>query len=72
VLNKVQGQNHLGCETWGMTEQMRSSLKTWEWKILSKVYGPINEQNGWRIRNDDELQVMYRKPNTVTTTKLTF
>jgi hypothetical protein len=23
-----------GCETWAMTEQMKSSPKTWEWKIL--------------------------------------
>jgi len=31
--------------------------------------GPIKDQNIWRIRNNDELQVMYRKANTVTTTK---
>jgi hypothetical protein len=33
------------------------------------VYGPKKDQTGWRIRNNDELQVVYRKPNTVTTVK---
>jgi hypothetical protein len=46
---------------------MKSALKTWQRKILRKIYGPIQDQNGWRIRNNDELQVMYRKPNVVTT-----
>jgi hypothetical protein len=49
---------------------MKSALKIWERKILRKVYGPIKDQNGWRIRNNDELQVMYRKPNIVTTIKV--
>jgi hypothetical protein len=29
----------------------------------------MKDQNVWRIQTDDELPVMYRKPNTVTTTK---
>jgi hypothetical protein len=28
------------------TKKMKSSLKTWEWKILRKKYGPIKDQNG--------------------------
>jgi hypothetical protein len=49
-----------------MTEQVKSAIKTWEQKILRKIYGPVKDQNGWRIRNNDELQVMYRKTNIVT------
>jgi hypothetical protein len=49
-----------------MTEQIKSSLKTWERKILRNIYGPIEDQNGWRSRTSDELQIMYRKPNIVT------
>jgi hypothetical protein len=30
----------------------------------------VEDQNGWRIRTNDELQVMYRKPNIVTTVNL--
>jgi hypothetical protein len=37
-----------GCEMWAMTEQIKSSLKTYEQKIL-KIYGPTKDQNGWRI-----------------------
>ena len=48
---------------------MKSSLKTWERKILRKVYGPIEGQNGWRIRTNDDLQVTYSKENIVTTIK---
>jgi hypothetical protein len=49
---------------------MKSVLKTWERKILRKIYGPIKDQNGRRIPTNDELQVMYKKPNIVTTIKL--
>jgi hypothetical protein len=47
-----------------------SVLKTLEWETLRKIYGPIEDQNSWRIRANDELQVMYRKPNIVTTIKV--
>jgi hypothetical protein len=53
-----------------MTEQMKSALKTRELKILRKTYGPVKDRNGWRIRTNDELQVMYIKPNIVTTIKV--
>jgi hypothetical protein len=46
---------------------MKSALKTWQRKILRKIYGPIRDQNGSRIKTNDELQVMCRKPNIVTT-----
>jgi hypothetical protein len=59
-----------GCEMWARTEQMKSSLKTWERKILRKIYGPVKDQNGWRIQTNDELQTMYKKPNIVTTIKV--
>jgi hypothetical protein len=49
---------------------MKSSLKTWERKILRKIYGPIKDKNGWRILTNDELQVMYRKRNILTTRKV--
>jgi hypothetical protein len=42
---------------------MQSFFETWQRKVLRKIYGPIKHQNGWRIRTNDELQFMYRKPN---------
>jgi hypothetical protein len=59
-----------GCETWKMTQQMKSTLKTWERIILRMIYGPIKYQNGWIIRTNDELQVTYRKSNMITTIKV--
>jgi hypothetical protein len=38
-----------GCEMWTMTEQIKSSLKTWECKVLRRTFGPIKDHNGWRI-----------------------
>jgi hypothetical protein len=38
-----------GCEMWTMTEQIKSSLKTWEWEVLQKIFGPIKDNTGWRI-----------------------
>jgi hypothetical protein len=49
---------------------MKSSVKTWEQKILRKMHDPIKDQNGWRIRTNGELQVMYKRPYIVTTIKV--
>jgi hypothetical protein len=38
-----------GCEAWAVAAQMKSFLKTWEWRILRKICGTIKDQNGWRI-----------------------
>jgi hypothetical protein len=46
-----------------------SALKRLERKILRKIYVPIKDQNDWRILTEDELQVMYRKPNISRTVK---
>lgn len=53
-----------------MTEKMKSSLTTWEQKILRKIHGPIKHQNGWRIQTNNESQAMHRTPNNVTTMKV--
>jgi hypothetical protein len=60
-----------GCEPWAMTEKMKPSVKTWHQKILRKIHGPVKHQNGWRIQIKNELQVRYRKPNNITTIKVT-
>jgi hypothetical protein len=59
-----------GCETWAVTEQIKSAVTTWERKILRKIYGPIKDQNDWSIPANDELLAPYRKPNTVQTIKV--
>ncbi|PSN40288.1 hypothetical protein C0J52_22094 [Blattella germanica] len=46
-----------------MTEKTKQQLERWEWKILRKIYGPIKDKNGWRIRTNSE------KPNIITIIK---
>jgi hypothetical protein len=40
-------------------------------KILRKIYGLKREQGVWRIRNNLEIQDMYKLPDTVTEIKVT-
>jgi hypothetical protein len=49
---------------------MKSSIKKWAQKIVRKKDGPVKVQSGRIIRSNDELQVMYRKPNIVATIKV--
>jgi hypothetical protein len=37
---------------------------------VRKIHGPIKDQYGWRIRTNDEMQIMYRKSNIVATIKV--
>jgi hypothetical protein len=67
--NYLRGSKHSGCKAWAMTEQTKASYKTWQRKILINVYSTITHKNGWRIRTDDGLQVMWTKPNIVTKIK---
>jgi hypothetical protein len=40
-------------------------------KILIKIYGPKGEQGVWRIRNNLEIQNIYKSPDIVTEIKVT-
>jgi len=44
-----------GCEAWMLTSQ-NEQLRISELKILRKIFGPIQDENGfWRIRKNHEL-----------------
>jgi hypothetical protein len=59
-----------GCETWTLTRKMALTMKTWERKILRKIYRPKCEQGVWRIRSNLELQNVYKSPDIVTEIKI--
>ena len=42
-------------ETRTLTNKAEKMLMTWERKILSKIYGPTNENGQWRIKTNPEL-----------------
>jgi hypothetical protein len=44
-----------GSETWTLTKSTENLLRIFERKILRKIYGPIQEGDPWRIRNNEEL-----------------
>jgi hypothetical protein len=41
-----------GSETWCLTANDDRSLRTWERKVLRKIYGPVYDNGIWRIRTN--------------------
>jgi len=45
-----------GCEAWTLTSRNEQQLRTFERKILRKIFGSVQDENGiWRIRKNHEL-----------------
>jgi hypothetical protein len=44
------------CEAWTLTDRDKQHLRTIKCKILRKIFGPVQNENGsWRIRMNYEL-----------------
>jgi hypothetical protein len=54
-----------GSETWCLTANDERSLRTWERKVLRKIYGPVYDNGLWRIRTNKELMSLYQEFDTV-------
>ena len=57
-------------ETWAMTENDIQSLYIFERKILRRIFGPVNDGNTWRIRNNRELYNLYQSPDIISSIKI--
>ena len=45
-----------GCEVWTLTSRNEQQLRIYERKIIRKIFGPVQDENGiWRIRKNHEL-----------------
>ncbi|KAJ4429796.1 hypothetical protein ANN_22000 [Periplaneta americana] len=44
-----------GSETWAFTKKDENSLRSFERKILRRIFGPVNDHQGWKIRSNNEL-----------------
>jgi hypothetical protein len=45
-----------GCEAWTLTNRDEQHLRTFERKILKKIFGPVQDKDGsWRMRMNHEL-----------------
>jgi len=42
-------------ETWTLTAKDENNLRIFERQILRKIFGPVNIDNTWRIRNNMEI-----------------
>ena len=55
-----------GCEAWTLTGRNEEQLRIFERKILRKIFGPAQDENGiWRIRKNHELNELIGNADTV-------
>lgn len=56
-----------GAETWEIRNTDENRFLSFERKILRKMFGPVKNSvtNEWTIRKNDELELLYQKPNIV-------
>jgi hypothetical protein len=54
-----------GSESWTLTMEEEGVLAVFERKILRKIYGPVKENEGRRIRRNDELEDIIKGENIV-------
>ena len=55
-----------GCEAWTLTDRDGRHLKMFERRILRKVFGPVqNEDGSWRIRMNYELNKLIENADIV-------
>jgi hypothetical protein len=53
------------CETWILKETIINKLMVFERKILREIFGPNNENNIWRIKNNQELDEIIKRRNII-------
>jgi hypothetical protein len=49
------------CESWTMKKEDENILRTFERKIIRRIYGPVRQGREWRIRNNEEIDNIIRK-----------
>ena len=54
-----------GSESWTLTMEEERALTVFERKILWKIYGPVKENDLWRIRRNDESEATINGENIV-------
>ena len=54
-----------GSHSWTLTTEEERALAVFERKILREIYGPVQENKLWRIRQNDELEAIIKGENIV-------
>jgi hypothetical protein len=52
-------------ETWTLTAKSENNLRIFERQILRKIFGPVNIDYVWRIRNNMEIDNLIEGANTM-------
>ena len=52
-------------ETWTLTAKGENNLSIFERQILRKIFGPVNIDNTWRIRNNMEIDKLTESADIV-------
>jgi len=52
-------------ESWTLTMEEERALAVFGRKVLRKIYGPVKENELWRIRRNDELEAIIKGENIV-------
>jgi len=53
------------CETWILKDTIINKLLVFERKILTKIFGPINEKGIWQIKTNQELDEIIKHKNII-------
>jgi len=56
-------------ETWTVTAKDENNLRIFERQVLRKIFGPVNIDNIWRIRNNMEIDELIQGADIVRFTK---
>jgi hypothetical protein len=54
-----------GSESWTLTMEEERALAVFERKILWEIYGPVKENELWRIQRNDKLEAIIKGENIV-------
>jgi hypothetical protein len=54
-----------GSQTWTMTTDDENALRSLERKTLRRIYSPVQDQDGWRIRYNQELSELIKGQDLV-------
>jgi hypothetical protein len=54
-----------GSESWTLTMKEERALAVFERKVLRKIYGPVKENEIWRIRQNNELEDIIKRENII-------
>jgi hypothetical protein len=54
------------CEMWVLKENIKTKVRVFERKVLTRIYGPTKEKDGtWRIKSNEELKRLTGNKNVI-------